>query len=123
MSDRPTPEQRAAGVYHLLQQDTLWTTIDGTTIPIINMELRHARNCVNFMLRRAGSLQFYYGLALAMLGHPDDHELAIIIDQFMDEPPAAWLMTTPLMKALAARANTPDPVHPTRPTPVHIEEF
>lgn len=104
-------EQEALAIHEMLEQDRVWVSKDRVVHRIFEMDPGHASNCVRFLLRRAEGLHTYDGFGevikisrwVEVFGEPDDFDIPLASDPGAD--PVVWLMSTPLVKALAAQAN------------------
>ncbi|MEV7470441.1 hypothetical protein AB0O20_28650 [Streptomyces kronopolitis] len=100
----------------ILQQAETWTDRNGIEHRLDDMEPRYCGNVVAFLHRQAEQIAFHVALGLATCSLPDEDTQAYLsvtasIDEETDRimrDPAAWLLDTPLIKALLKRAGQGD---------------
>lgn len=95
---------------HILDQDKIWVDVHGTQHSINAMSGRHALNAYQYLKNHAARSSMDYIQYLARVPSPNGDLAADSVDQAMDaevermtESPFLWIMTKPLLKALARR--------------------
>lgn len=87
-----------------LYNDQTWTTRDGHTCPISELEERHARNILRFLERNAVRFEFAHSIRLvrSLPEHMGEMaEMAVMDDIEADgRDPVGWMRSTPAYVAI-----------------------
>ncbi|MBX7464893.1 hypothetical protein [Streptomyces sp. NPDC057910] len=99
-------------LWDLLHQADVWTDRHGVTHRITDMEPRYCGNVVGFLMRQADQVAFQLTFRATLMRLPDEDTQAFLdVSEYLDAEldrilaaPGAWLIDTPLVRALLARA-------------------
>jgi hypothetical protein len=95
---------RGPGIFELLDQNKVWVSADGRVTPLEEMNVRHRRNLILWLVKNAHSIKFRYELYLTSGPGPSGEMACDAYEQgmqaLMDIPDDIWINETKLMRRL-----------------------